>query len=207
MGLGLGVRASWAPLLVPMLVLARPAHRVYALTAALVAVLAWAIPFVWIVGPFHLAVLLKTHLVGHTSRWGGTAITDPVRLRYLARDVFVDGLGGGGDALGLTILAVGAVSGVLALIAWRRRSWCGWRAAMTVVAPYLVLDRPRSEPAPAASSPAPLSWSRSPRRSAWPPRSIGASEAPILALFALTAVRSATDAHERRTIPRPARSS
>ncbi len=50
-GLGAGVRLSWAPLFFPMLLLAPKGERTRAFGAAAVATLAWAGPLVAIVGP------------------------------------------------------------------------------------------------------------------------------------------------------------
>ncbi len=199
-GLGLGVRASWAPLFVPLLLLAPRGTRGRAAVAASVAALAWAIPFVWIVGPSRLAALMKTHLVGHASRWGGTAITDPVRARYLARDLFVDGLGAGKDALGVAIVAAGTVAGAVALLAWRRHSWRGVRSAAIVLVPYLVWiavgqnlrQQPRHALPLVVALAAALGLAGALDRRC---------RAPVALLFALAAVRSGEDAYDRRTIP------
>jgi hypothetical protein len=199
-GIGLGVRVSWAPLYVPMLLLVPSHHRAHAAGAALAAVLAWAIPFVSIVGPSHLVALLTTHLVGHASRWGGTAITDPVRARYLARDLFVDGLGAGEDALGVAIGAIGALAGAFALRAWRRHSWKGWKAASLILVPYLLWialgqnlrQQPRHALPLVVALAAALGLAAAFDRRA---------RVPVVLLFVLAASRSGIDAYERRTIP------
>jgi hypothetical protein len=200
LGLGLGVRVSWAPLLVPMALLAPRGQRLRMVVTALVAVLAWAIPFVWIVGLRHLVRLMKTHLIGHASRWGGTAITDPVRVRYLARDLFVDGVGAGDDVLGVAISAVGALASVLALTAWRRHSWRGWKAAAIVCAPYLVWiaigQNLRQQPRHALPLVVALASALG-LAAAYDRR----SRVPLGMLFALVAARSAMDAHDRRIVP------
>jgi hypothetical protein len=82
--------------------------------------------------------LLEVHLMGHATRWGGTALTEPARARYLARDLFVDGLGVDGDLLGVALGVVALATAGLGLRAWRRARWVhGWQVA-GMFAPYLV---------------------------------------------------------------------
>ncbi len=138
LGLGLGVRVSWAPLYLPLLVVGERALRRRTLGAALASTLAWGLPFVAIVGPAHLLALSRVHLIGHASRWGGTAWTEPARARFLLRDVFVDGLGIEADALGAIAFALLAASVVLAVLAWKRAGFSGARTAALVAVPYLV---------------------------------------------------------------------
>jgi hypothetical protein len=106
----------------------------------LVASLAWSIPLALLVGPAHLRAITAAHFAGHAQRWGGTMVTEPgvVRLLWLGRDVFVDGLGAGTDVLGLAIGAALATAMGLALVAWKGARWRGWRAALVLVVPYLV---------------------------------------------------------------------
>jgi hypothetical protein len=137
-GLGLGVRVSWAPLFLPMVLLVPRKTRLRACAAAGGAALAWAVPFVAIVGPASLAKLVSTHVLGHASRWGGTALTEPTRVRYLARDLFCDGLGAGLDPLGIAIAVVGVAAGTSAVLAWRTSSWKGGKAAAMVLIPYFL---------------------------------------------------------------------
>jgi hypothetical protein len=134
-GLGLGVRMSWAPLLLPLLLLA-PRRR-SAVACAMASTLAWAVPLVVVVGPAHLARLSWTHVAGHATRWGGTAVTEPARLRFLLRDLFVDGLGVDVDALGLATGFLVIVSAALCLHAWRKAGWVGARAVLIPFVPYL----------------------------------------------------------------------
>jgi hypothetical protein len=138
-GLGLGVRLSWGPLYLPMLLLVPRGHRRAAWLAATACVAAWAAPLLAFVGPMHTVALFRTHFAGHAERWGGTAITEPGfgRLALLARDVFVDGLGAGVDPLGLAIAGALVLLALTALAAWRAQGWRGARAAALVLLPYL----------------------------------------------------------------------
>jgi hypothetical protein len=203
-GLGLGVRLSWAPLYLAALVLA-PAgtrRRAWALSAASTA--AWLIPLVAVVGASRLRALTAEHFAGHAERWGGTVMTEPgaVRLRWLARDVFVDGFGAGSDVLGVAIgLALLVALGV-ALAAWRRAGWRGWGRAALVVAPYLawialgqnLRDQPRHALPLVALLAAGLALPAAASRRAL---------AVVGALAVLVATRAALDAHARRTVPPP----
>ncbi|HEY8040724.1 MAG TPA: glycosyltransferase family 39 protein [Polyangiaceae bacterium] len=203
-GLGLGVRLSWAPLYLAALACApRGARaRTWGVTVAVCA--AWAAPLVALVGPARLADLTLTHFAGHAARWGGSVATEPgaVRLSWLARDVLVDGLGAGGDALGLATSALLGMAGVQALLAWRRAGWRGWAFAVAVVAPYLLWialgqnlrDQPRHALPLVALLAAALALPASRSRSAL---------AVVGALALLVSLRTALDAQARRTIPPP----
>lgn len=138
-GLGLGVRLSWAPLFLAFLFLAPSGGRSKAALAALLSTLAWAVPFLAIVGPFHLAALARAHATGHFEVWGGTVIREPGprRLVWLARDLFVDGIGVDGDPLGVAIGVVAAVLAALGLHAWWK-SGTPLRAAALFPLPYLL---------------------------------------------------------------------
>ncbi len=134
-GMGLGIRLSWSPLLLPLLLVSRPRRATLAWASG--ATLAWAVPLLVVVGPAHLISLYARHALGHATRWGGTALTEPARARYLLRDVFVDGMGVGADALGVALGLALAVAVVLALRAWRRAAWQGATPAALVLVPYL----------------------------------------------------------------------
>ncbi len=138
-GLGLGVRLSWAPLFVSLLLLAPRGARLRAWASAAVATAAWLVPFVALVGARHLALLVRAHAEGHWTRWGGTALSDPGARRavYLARDLFVDGLGAGTDGLGLAIAVVGLGLAKLGFDAWREAGFPHARATAIVLVPYL----------------------------------------------------------------------
>ncbi len=201
-GLGLGVRLSWAPLYVALLLLASRGGRARAWGAAALACAGWAAPLVLVVGPAHLARLYAAHFAGHAERWGGTVVTDPgpARLAWLARDLFVDGLGAGGDLLGVALGGVALGCAALALVEWRRRGWAGWRAAAVAALPYLawiaVGQNLREQPRHALPLVAMLAaglglLASSSRRALVAPA--------VLAL--LLAARTAVDSHARRTIP------
>jgi hypothetical protein len=199
-GLGLGVRQSWAPLLLPLLVLAP--RRGSALAYALVSILAWAVPLVAIVGPAHLASLSWTHLAGHATRWGGTALTEPARARFLLRDLFIDGLGVEADGLGGALGVVFLVALLLSLGAWRRARWVGARAVLVMSLPYLVWvsvgqnlrDQPRHVLPLVALMATGLAVA------AWVDRR---ARIACLSLFALVAVRAGLDASARLREPPP----
>jgi hypothetical protein len=135
-GLALGCRLSWAPLVLPLL--AFGTHRGVTIASTFASTVAWLFPLSAVVGPLHLLRSLWAHAVGHATRWGGTALTEPARIRFLWRDLFVDGLGADSDVLGIAIGVATALSAVLALAAWRTARWTGAREVGIVSAPYLV---------------------------------------------------------------------
>jgi hypothetical protein len=203
-GLGLGVRLSWAPLFVPLFALAPPGTRVRTLLVAIGATLSWCIPFIAIVGPSHLLALMRTHATGHFMVWGGSAIREPgatLRAAWLARDLFVDGLGVDADILGLGIAALGTGLGWLGFSAWRANGYphARWLALFVPYAAWIGLgqnlhQQPRHAlPLVAALAAAlGLAATTSPRT-----RATGAL------FLALTALRTGDDAHARLTIPPP----
>jgi hypothetical protein len=204
-GLGLGVRLSWAPLYVAAVLLARPGSRVRAATVTALGTATWAVPLVALVGPARLFTLYQVHFAGHAQRWGGTFVTEPgaVRVAWLARDVFVDGLGVDRDALGVLLAVVLLGAAVLGAAAWRAASWRGWRAALLVVVPYalwIVLgqnlrEQPRHALPLVAMMAAALGLSAATGRRA----TLG-----VLGVLAtLLATRASLDAGARRTIPPP----
>ncbi|HLK38522.1 MAG TPA: glycosyltransferase family 39 protein [Polyangiaceae bacterium] len=203
-GLGLGVRLSWTPLYVAALLLAPRAVRRRALLVGAGALAAWAIPFVAIVGPERLVNLYRAQWIGHASRWGGTAATVPglARAVWFARDVVVDGLGAGRDALGLAIASLGVASFGFAL---RERRWIGpsgRRAAAVAVGPYAiwvalgqnVRDEPRHALPIVVALAAALGLAAGRSRPA---------TAIAVALAGCMALRTVRDAYDRRTIPPP----
>ncbi len=138
-GIGLGVRLSWAPLFVGLVVVALSrlgAARAWGIAAFFASVAAWLVPLEIVVSPRALVALYTTHLGGHATRWGGTAWTDPHRATSLARDVFVDGLGVGSDPLGVALAAGLVVVTARALFVWWQRGRRGVGYALAV-ASYL----------------------------------------------------------------------
>lgn len=203
-GLGLGVRLSWAPVYLAALVLAPPGARSRAAGAAALACAAWAVPLLGIVGAHRLVDLLGTHFAGHAERWGGTVVTEPgsVRLAWLARDVVVDGLGAGSDVLGIALALLLAAACASAIVAWKRAGWRGSLPAAVVVLPYLLWigvgqnlrDQPRHALPLVALLAAGLALPAGLSRRAF---------AIVSALALALAMRTALDAHARRTIAPP----
>jgi hypothetical protein len=203
-GLGLGVRLSWAPLYVALLVLAPRVVRSRAAGVAAIAAATWAVPFVAIVGGSHLVVLLRAHFAGHAERWGGTIATDPgaARAALLARDVFVDGLGVDSDPIGIAIAAVAAFVAIEGLLAWRRARWRHLAAVAVALLPYTLWialgQNLRQQPRHAL----PLVVALAAALAIASGASARARHATT-ALLLLVAIRTATDARDRRTIPPP----
>jgi hypothetical protein len=202
-GVGLGIRLSWAPLFVALLVVTPRRARVTAWSAAAVACAGWAVPLLAIVGPGRLYALYGAHFAGHSERWGGTILTEPglVRMVWLARDVLCDGLGAGGDALGLVLGVTLAATGLLAVNEWRNSGWAGgWKAA--VVVPYalwVVLGQNlREQPRHVLPLVAFLACAL-----AFVARRSQRMQAVAVALVLLAALRTALDAKARRSIPPP----
>jgi len=202
--LGLGVRLSWAPFYVAALGMAGRTDRKRAWGSAAAVCVLWAAPFVAWVGPAKLAALYAVHFAGHAARWGGTIVTEPgiARALWMMRDIFVDGLGVGADALGLATAALLVVAAEQALVAWRAASWRGSWPWLALATPYFVWiglgqnlrDQPRHAVPLVAGLAAGLALSAA--------RSRGAHAAVATLAMAMT-VRTAGDAHARRTIPPP----
>jgi hypothetical protein len=202
--LGAGVRLSWAPVDLSLLALVPAGFRWRAWAAAAVGSLAWAVPLVVGVGPSRLIELYSAHFAGHAERWGSTIATDPgpMRVAWLARDLVVDGMGAGSDALGLVIAAAAAACAVQALIAWRRAGWLGYKAVLVATLPYLawiglgqnLRDQPRHALPLVVVAAAGLAL----------PAARGARSAVLVGVLALVvSVRTALDARARRTIAPP----
>jgi hypothetical protein len=167
--------------------------------------LAWAVPFFAVVGPSHLVVLVREHLSGHVSRWGGTVLTDPGprRLLFFARDLFVDGLGAGPDALGVTIGIA-----TLALLAagvgswWRRRGSAHSGRIALVLVPYalwiVVGQNLRQQPRHALPLVVALAVGL-----ALTGLRVRRARGIFAVWLALIGLRTAGDVYARRTIPPP----
>lgn len=203
-GLGLGVRLSWAPLFFGALWLAR-GHRVRTAAVALVAVVAWAAPLGAVVGPAHLVELTKKHAVGHFISWGGGAWTRPgaVRLWWLARDLVVDGVGADRDLLGAPLGVALAVAVACGLLAWRSSRWGGWRDVVVLLGPYAawILVGQNLAEQPRHALPLVVALAVSLARASLvdaPRRAVGA------VLAALVMVRTGADAVSRKVHPPPA---
>jgi hypothetical protein len=120
-GVGLGGRVSWAPFYLPFLFLLASERR-RAILVALAACVGWAIPLVLATGPQHLVLLYRAQASGHFERWGGTALTDPIRARFLLRDVLADGFGAGTGVLGIVLFAVLGCTAFAAFAVWTQRT-------------------------------------------------------------------------------------
>lgn len=124
------------------------------------------------------------------------------RLAFMARDLFVDGIGIDRDPLGGLLAVLFVVAASNALRAWRAARWAGWRACLVVVLPYLVWialgqnlrDQPRHVLPLVAMLAAALSYPVARDRSL---RAL----ALVAALAIAMSVRTALDAAARRTIP------
>lgn len=203
-GVGLGIRLSWGPFFVAALAVVARGQRIRAWLAAAAACITWGVPFVASQGAGRLARLYAEHFAGHSSRWGGTILSQPgsgiVRCFWFARDLVVDGFGAGSDPLGLLIAVLVGVAIAHALAAWRAAGWHGARTAIALAAPYAIWiglgqnlrDQPRHVLPLLASLAAGIGLSvatkRKARFSAW-------------ALAMAVSARTVADAHARRTIP------
>jgi hypothetical protein len=200
-GLGLGVRLSWAPLFVAMIALAPRGERMRTSAVATLATLAWCVPFVWLVGPRHLASLAMTHAAGHFHVWGGTAIEEPGLMRavWLARDLFVDGLGVDSDAIGIAIAIVIVMLTAVGFSEWRENGFPHARL-LWLLAPYAawitlgqnIHQQPRHALPLVVALVAALALAASGSRN---PRTLG------VALVGLLAMRTSSDANLRATAP------
>lgn len=202
-GLALGVRLSWAPGLLLLLVVGPRAARARAAAWATLASLAWAVPLAAIVGPSHLAALLQTHAEGHLHRWGGTILAAPEapRATMFARAIFVDGLGIDATALGIAI-ALSALSLVATALRWRAERFAlAWRFALPLLAyaawVYLgqnIAEQPRHLLPVVAALAFMVGIAATASR---------VTAALGVTLLVLLAVRGAGDAAARRTAPPP----
>jgi hypothetical protein len=193
---------SWAPLFLPMLLIAAREHRARSGVLALASTLAWALPMVVLVGPMHLGHLLSVHLAGHATRWGGTALTEPARAEVLFRDIVVDGLGADVDPLGMAIGCVLLFAAGLGLLAWRKTGWAYARPIAVVFGPYLlwiaVGQNLREQPRHTLPLVALLAVGMA--SLAWANRSV---RTVTTTLFAVMAVRTVCEAMDRHRIPPP----
>ena len=130
-GLMLGARASYLPLALSLLVLARRPRVAVAMGLATVA---WVVPVALFAGPRELWSLGKIHLRGHFESWGGSVATRPdlrERLLALARGIFFDGVAPAWWAL--------VAAGLIALVAvWRAPGAVKGMPFVVALAPYAV---------------------------------------------------------------------
>ena len=203
-GLGLGVRLSWAPIFVSAVLLAPRGARARAWSLAAGGCASWAIPFMALVGGVPLATLLATHLSGHVAIWGGTIATagGAIRVAWLARDIFVDGLGAGCDFLGVLVALAAAACLAKGVLLWRASGWQGRGQLAVLVVPYLLWiafgQNLRDQPRHALPLVALLAASL-----ALPAARSRASFIAPAALTLLVTFRSALDSTARRAIPPP----
>ena len=203
--LGLGTRLSWAPLYLPLFLLVPRGRRSHAAGGLALGTLAWLAPFVLLVGPATLAELMKTQAAGHFTRWGGSELTDPgaMRVVFFGRDLLVDGLGAGADALGIAIALVVAAVAFIGMSEWGDSHFAHARGVAIAVVPYAVWVLVGQNVAAQPRHLVPLvallavALAETTRR---------VSRAHILgvALGILFASRSAIDAEDRRTTAPPA---
>lgn len=130
LGLLLGVRLTWWPLVLGALWIARDRR---ALVAVVLAVLAWAVPLAVAVGPRELVALGLGFTGGHFEGWGNTLISTEARFvercARAAWDVLAAGLGGAW--LGATPLSSGGrVEGGLGGLVITAAAIVGWLAAL-----------------------------------------------------------------------------
>ena len=203
-GLGLGVRLSWAPLYLALpLLLSGRRPRLESAGVAGVFIAIWLVPLVVVVGPGALARLTLNHAQGHFHVWGGTALRDPgaARATSFARDLLVDGLGVDADPLGIALGVAAVVVLALGLRAWRALGWPHARLAL-VLLPYALWigfgqnlrEQPRHAVPLVCALAAALALAAFTSRTA---RIAGAL------LLAFIATRTALDARARREIPPP----
>lgn len=97
-GILLGIRLSYLPLLLPVLLIRIFKHpnRLKFIAAWTIGVLIWLIPLLWITEWGTLIAAAQTQSQGHFSDFGGTVTTNPrllLRLTNIIESVFADGFG------------------------------------------------------------------------------------------------------------------
>lgn len=135
---------------------------------------------------------------------GGSAISEPgaERIVWLARDVFVDGIGVDLDALGIAIAALSVALAWLGVRAWRAKGDRPPLRPLLVILPYVAWialgqnlhQQPRHALPVVVAVAAALGFAATTSRVA---RAFGA------ALLTLMAARTSIDAYARRTIAPP----
>ena len=96
-GILLGVRFSYLPMLVPVLLIRlKHSNRLRFLVAGTIGILIWLIPLLWITGWSTLVAAAQTQSHGHFSDFGGTVSTNPelwLRFTKTFESIFADGFG------------------------------------------------------------------------------------------------------------------
>lgn len=97
-GILLGIRLSYLPLLLPALLIRLFKHpnRFKFISAGTIGILIWLIPLLWVTGWSPLIAAAQTQSQGHFSDFGGTVSTNLgllLRFTRLMEGVFADGLG------------------------------------------------------------------------------------------------------------------
>ena len=96
-GILLGIRLSYLPLLVPVLLIRlKHSNRLRFTIAWTMGILIWLIPLLWITGWRTLITAAQTQSYGHFSDFGGTVSTDPelwMRFTKTFEGVLADGFG------------------------------------------------------------------------------------------------------------------
>ena len=136
--LGLGTRLSWAPLYLPLLVFVPRGRRAQAAAGLALGLAAWLVPFVVVVGPAQWLASMRTQAAGHFTRWGGSELTEPGAFRVIlfGRDLFVDGLGAGSEALGIATALVVAAIAFAGVSDWSEEGFPHARGVAIAVVPY-----------------------------------------------------------------------
>ena len=96
-GILLGIRLSYLPLLVPVLLIKlKHSNRLRLIVAGAIGILIWLIPLLWITGWNTLIGAAQTQSQGHFSDFGGTVSTNPelwMRFTKTFESIFADGFG------------------------------------------------------------------------------------------------------------------
>ena len=122
-GILLGIRLSYLPLLVPVLLvrLKRPERLKYIIAGA-IGILVWLIPLLWITGWNALITAAQTQSQGHFSDFGGTVSTHPklgFRLIKLFESVWADGFGLYWRDRHFTTACLTITMGIIVVLNWR----------------------------------------------------------------------------------------
>ena len=122
-GILLGIRLSYLPLLVPVL-LVRSKHpeRLKCIIAGAIGVLVWLIPLLWITGWNALIAAAQTQSHGHFSDFGGTVSTNPelwFRLTKIFESIWADGFGFYWRGRHLITACTTILIGVIAVFNWQ----------------------------------------------------------------------------------------